>query len=178
MASTNALISSLSRALRTFCNVTSRESSSRKSCECWKCSYTRALTKAAAIVLAFPSFEQTIWWSNVWMRMVKELFADEQKKYNTVSFVREAFSLARPMMCEQISIVPRPRGADSNSACGVSADFHCVKSMFLVIQKKFGPLMSNGEIANRCLSWSTTDNRRERIFQSIFVRTDQWRQLL
>jgi len=75
--------------------------------------------------------------------------ADEQKKYNTEPFVREAFSLARPMMCEQYSIVPWPYGADSSSACGVSADSCCVKPMFLVIQKKFGSLLSNGEIVDR-----------------------------
>jgi len=88
------------------------------------------------------------------MRMVerRDFVADEQKKYNTEPFVREASSLARPMMCEQVSVVPRPGGADSNSARGVSADFHCIKSMFLVIQKKFGSLLSNAEIVDRHLS--------------------------
>ena len=88
------------------------------------------------------------------MRMVerRDFGADEQKKYNTEAFVREAFSLSRPMMFEQISVVPWPGGADSNSARGVSADFHCVKSMFLVIQKKFGSLLTDGEIVDRCLS--------------------------
>ena len=81
----------------------------------------------------------------------RAFFADEQKKYNTVPFVCEVFSLARPMMCEQVSVVPWPGGADSNSARGVSADFHCVKSMFLVIQKKFGSLLSNAEIVDRYL---------------------------
>jgi len=85
------------------------------------------------------------------MRMVKRraFVADEQKKYNAEPFVREAFSLARPMMCEQVSVVPRPGGADSNSTRGVSANFHCVKSMFLLIQKKFGSLLSNAEIVDR-----------------------------
>ena len=88
------------------------------------------------------------------MRLVerRDFVADEQKKYNTEPFVREAFSLARPMMCEQVSVIPRPGGADSNSARGVSAAFHCVKSTFLVIQKKFGSLLPNVGIVDRYLS--------------------------
>jgi len=88
------------------------------------------------------------------MRLVerRDFVTDEQKKYNTEPFVREAFFLARPMIREQASVVPWPGGADSNSTRGVSADFHCVKSMFLVIQKKFGSLLTNGEIVDRCSS--------------------------
>jgi len=75
--------------------------------------------------------------------------------------------LARSMVCEQSSDVPCLYGADRNRARGASADSHFVKSIFLVIQKKFGLLKSNGEISDRYRSWSTADNWPDRRFQSI-----------
>jgi len=82
----------------------------------------------------------------------RDFVADEQKKYNTEPFVRGAFPLARSIIYWQIPLIPWPCGADSNSPHGVSANFHCVKSMFLVIQKQLGSLLSNGEILDRYLS--------------------------
>lgn len=172
IASNKALWSSLSGASRM---VSTNVDGERFPLKRNKFSPRRDLRKVVAIGLALSALEErTIWWSSVWAKTVeiepRVVVAVEQKKYSTELFGWTALSLAA-MMCEDTSVIPQWSGPDSQKACELLFDSHCVKSWFLVIQKYFGSFQSRREIVDRCLSWSATDSWLERISQLISLST-------